>query len=101
MGRSGFTGLRFYYDQWISFQFSSIKHARTLYRSLLTFDKHYLEPDPAALAHLFFLHLRHAFSCEVEPFARDHHTVFWCSVRDRRFQTFFDERVGQVTMTKL
>ena len=52
--------LRLSDDQWVGFQLPSVKHTRALHGAFFALDKDYLQPNAAALSHLFFLHLWHA-----------------------------------------
>jgi len=59
------------------------------------------KPQAAGLLHLFFLHLGHALSGEVEPFARAHNAVLRFVIRDRRFQAFFDQSISEQAVAEL
>src|SRR5947209_100533 len=74
--------IRFRYDQRRCFHLSPVKDSRPLHSAffrirdlLFTFGEGDADAHAAAFLHFLLLHLRHAFSRKVQPFARVHDAV--------------------------
>src|ERR1700694_4235428 len=86
--------------QRLRFHLSTIKHAWALKAALLRIGNILLAlrarnvySQTTRLLHLFFLHLGHTLSGEIEPFTGTQDAVLWFVVGDRSLQSFFDQRI--------